>query len=176
MKTVCVYIFRLTLRANLLLRLRLSVSVFTHCCCHSFSPPLSFCLFFGLVVVHLPSPVLSPLHPLPLSHSPFIALPLSLYLCVLRQSDTGAQRFGPTHHCDSHNRLTRENKFHSNSRILMDWAVFFLVMPFLFLFLLFGLVLCCQHLHTHTVQSIKSSSGSTLQQNTQHKIHQGIYK
>lgn len=58
------------------------------------------------------------------SHS--IGLPLPLYLCVFHQSDTGAQCFGPTHHRDSHNCLTRENKFYRKSRILMDRAVFFL--------------------------------------------------
>lgn len=87
--------------------------------------------FFLLLFVF---PLLSLLlHQLPFSPSLFIALPVSLYLCVFRQSDTGAQRFGPTHHCDSHNRLTKENKFHSKSRILMDWAVFFLLFSF-FLF------------------------------------------
>lgn len=133
------------------------------CCSSSLSRPFSFTSFLSL------------------SPSPFIALPVSLYLCVFRQSDTGAQRFGPTHHCDSHNRLTRENKFHSKSRILMDWAVFFLVMlflffhfPFLFFLLnvLLGLVLLCKHPH------LQNQAVVTLN-NKIHKIlsrYQGIGK
>lgn len=86
-------------------------------------PPLRLCHFvFFLFWLFISSLLYFLLHPL--------ALPLawrrsaSLTLCVFRQSDTGAQHFDPTHHGDSHNCLTRENKFHSKSRILMGWVSF----------------------------------------------------
>lgn len=133
-------------------RLRWRLRVFTHRGWHQLSAnlpplpsltaavtlsPLHHCQFVFPFLFLLPfSCSFSLSHPLSFtglfSLSPFIALPLSCHISVyFCQSDTGTQRFGPTHHCDSRNRLTRENKFHSKTQILMDWAVFF--SPFSFL-------------------------------------------
>lgn len=108
----------------------LSASAFTHCRRHSFplvpspcisiffSPRpslLSFILILAAQILCRPSSV-----------SPSVALPLSCHISVyFCQSDAGTRHSGPTRHSDSNNCLTRENKFHSQTWILMDWPVFF---------------------------------------------------
>lgn len=121
---------------------RLAASTFTHCRRHSFPP----------TAVTLLSHIFSPAATLfsrsfslsrPVSFAdlplcrPTVALPLSCHIPVyFCQSDAGTRCSGPTRHRDSNNCLTRENKFRSQTRILMDWPGFFCLfffLPFSFL-------------------------------------------
>lgn len=138
---------------------RPAASTFTHCRRHSFPPLPSLCF-----PIFLPPPLSSLVH----SHSrpvsfadlplcrPTVALPLSCHISVyFCQSDAGTRCSGPTRHRDSNNCLTRENKFRSQTRILMDWPVFvFFFLPFSFLLVkpffvipppYFGLLLSDRH-------------------------------
>lgn len=156
MKTVCVYTLRLTLSANLLFTVSVSPSLLTAAVT---LPPLHVVIlvysFFALLFV-VPSPSPAPSLSFALHCSSSL-----LYLCVFCQRDTGARCPSPTHHCDSHNCLTRENKFYSKSRILMDWAVFFPCHVFSFILVFF--LGRCSYADITPSKSIKSSIRKTLQ-------------
>lgn len=152
-----------------------SASAFTRCRRRHFlpSPPslcfpiflsrrrflLSFILILEAQILRRPSSVW-----------PSLALPLSCHISVyFCQSEAGIRRSGPTRHSDSNNCLTRENKFRSQTPILMDWPVFFflpfsilLVVPFFFSCLpppYFGLLLSDRH---HLLSIHKSYSDVPL--------------
>lgn len=144
------------LSANLLFTVSVSPSLLTAAVT---LPPLHIVIlvysFFALLFV-VPSPSPAPSLSFALHCSSSL-----LYLCVFCQRDTGARCPSPTHHCDSHNRLTRENKFYSKSRILMDWAVFFPCHVFSFILVFF--LGRCSYADITPSKSIKSSIRKTLQ-------------